>query len=537
MILTGISGPGASQDGAPDDPRSPGPNILLTRHLGRLGLLVLVAASLLGWLAAHTDVLFADGLRYIAQAQALGRGSSHDGLEKAADHPVYPLAILAVHRTLSASDDRPESWQAAAQVASVIAGILLVIPLYLVSRELFSDSSVVPACLLVYAVPLTGHVFADTLSESTFLLFWMCGLWAALRFLKRGAFGWVPVVVGFSALAYLSRPEGLLLPAALVASLVASPRWVARGLGKRGLAVVVVLVVGSACLVGPYVALRGGLGTKPSIARLLGTAPKSAAHAVERLRPLEPGQTAAKTAALAGKAVFKAVIEAVTWPLVPLAVIGLIRLRPRGGEARQWTLLAVVGAATVLALLRLHATGGYCSPRHAMVLMLIAIPAAAAGLGRVLDRLTRTVAHFPSKTAGWVVALAAIVLMNAQQTLAHVNDGLDGYQQAGRWLAVHTSPSSHVVDVTGWSQFYGQRSGYTFADLVAAPADASARWVVAREAHLKGPWEYCQRLRALVEGLEPVKVFAGAAGRRPTKVYLFDRQPRLASHEPATLGR
>jgi hypothetical protein len=385
---------------------------------------------------------------------------------------------------------------------------------------------------------LTGHVFADTLSESTFLLFWMWGLWAALRFLKRGEFGWVPVVVGFSALAYLSRPEGLLLPAALVASLAASPRWVARGLGKRGLAVVVVLVVGSACLVGPYVALRGGLGTKPSIARLLGTAPKSAAHAVERQRPLEPGQTTAKTAALAVKAVFKAVIEAVTWPLVSLALIGLIRLRPRGGEARQWTLLAVIGAATVLALLRLHATGGYCSPRHAMVLMLVAIPAAAAGLGRVLDRLTQTAERFPSKkAAGWVVALTAIVLMNAQQTLAPVNEGLDGYQQAGRWLAVHTSPSSHVVDVTGWSQFYGQRSGYTFADLVAAPADASARWVVAREAHLKGPWEYCQRLRALVEGLEPVEVFAGAAGRRPTKVYLFDRQPRLAGREPATLGR
>ena len=38
------------------------------------------------------------------------------------------------------------------------------------------------------------------------------------------------------------------------------------------------LVLGPLLLVGPYVALKGGLGTKPAVARLLGTAPKSAAR-------------------------------------------------------------------------------------------------------------------------------------------------------------------------------------------------------------------------------------------------------------------
>ena len=95
-----------------------------------------------------------------------------------------------------------------------------------------------------------------------------------------------------------------------------------------------------------------------------------------------------------------------------------------------------------------------------------------------------------------------------------------------------------MVDVTGWSQFYGRRDGYTFENLVAAPADPSARWVVAREAHLKGPWEYCGRLRDLVDGLEPVEVFRGSVRRRPTKVYLFDRQPLIArANAPGTARR
>ena len=139
----------------------------------RIGLLLVLAGALLGWLAAHTEVLFADGLRYIRQAQTLDRGSWTEGLLRAVDHPVYPLEIVAAHRLIGG--DGPESWQAAAQAAAIAAGILLVVPLYLVARELFGDASAWLACVLTYAVPLTGHVFADALSESTFLLFWTWG--------------------------------------------------------------------------------------------------------------------------------------------------------------------------------------------------------------------------------------------------------------------------------------------------------------------------------------------------------------------------
>src|SRR5207249_9770236 len=118
--------------------------------------------------------------------------------------------------------------------------------------------------------PLTGHVLADVLSEGTFLLFWTWGLWAAVRFLKQGTFGWLPPTIGFGVLAYLSRPEGLLLPAALVATLAMMPLLRSTRLNwPRWWAAVGVLVIGPALLVGPYVAAKGGLGTKPAVARLL----------------------------------------------------------------------------------------------------------------------------------------------------------------------------------------------------------------------------------------------------------------------------
>ena len=106
---------------------------------------------------------------------------------------------------------------------------------------------------------------------------------------------------------------------------------------------------------------------------------------------------------------------------------------------------------------------------------------------------------------------------------------------AAKWLAAHSAEDSTIVDVTGWSQFYAERGGYSFANLEAAAADPSARWVVAREAHLKGPWLYCGRLRFLVDGLEPAKVFDGAAAGRPTRVYVFDRQERLSRHSEPDL--
>ena len=62
--------------------------------------------------------------------------------------------------------------------------------------------------------------------------------------------------------------------------------------------------------------MKGGISTKPSILRVLGLGQAAPAMAVERERPLDPDQTAAKTASLAARAVLRAVDGATSLPLL-----------------------------------------------------------------------------------------------------------------------------------------------------------------------------------------------------------------------------
>lgn len=503
----------------------------IAQHGVRVGLLMTLAAGLLGWLSARAEVLFPDGLRYIHHAQALDDGGWRDGLLHAIDHPAYPLAILAAHRAIGGHG--PEDWQAAAQAASVFAGVLLVLPLYLVAAELFGGRRAWLAVLLVYLTPVHPRVMADALSESTFLLFWTWALWAALKFLRAGAFAWLPLMIVCDALAYWTRPEALLLPATLIATLGAMPLLRSTRLNwPRWWAAVGFLVIAPALLAGPLMAVKGGLGTKPGIARVLGTAPRSPADAVERARPLKPGQTALELHLVGLKEAVSAVRDAVSWPLLPLAILGLATGLAPERRARVGLFLGIMLTACLIALARLHATGGYCTPRHAMIPGLILLAAAAAGLTYLLDA-ARVPARWLGEGEGWLhpgpavwmLVLAGYTAFSLRELTPPLNATSVGYRQAGAWLAEHVDPQSRVVDLTGWSLFYGERPGYTFRNFHEAAGNPDLRYVVVREAHLRGPWGYCERIRELVAGLDPVATFPPRPARGQSRVYVFDRHP------------
>jgi 4-amino-4-deoxy-L-arabinose transferase-like glycosyltransferase len=492
--------------------------------------LMAASAGLLAGIAARTPVIFADGIRYIEQAQKISRGALGDGLIRSTDHPGFPMVIAAVHAILGG--ESPADWQQAAQGAAVLSGVLLVIPLYLLAIELFGARLAWLCVLLIYLAPIPDRVMADAMSESTFLLFWTWGLLGAIRFLREGRFRWLPVMAGFGILAYLTRPEGLLLPASMVAALLLMPLFRATRLStRRWTAAVGFLVLAPLCLVGPYVAAKGGLGTKPALARVLGTAPRAASDSVDRARPLDPNQTAAKTYLLAVKGTAAAIVEVLSVPLVPLVVVGLIARWRLAGQARFRLLLGIIALGALLALVRLHATCGYCTSRHALLLGLLLIPLAGVGL----DRLVTPALHWTRRTvAGESPALrpalfaavsAAFFSWTAPALMRPLNDEAAGYRLAGEWLADRTiaPEGAKLVDGPGWSLFYGERSGYTFANLHAAVSDPLARFVVVREAHLLGPWGYCDLFRQLVRDRLPVAQFPARPTKAQSRVYVFDR--------------
>jgi hypothetical protein len=514
----------------------------LAPHLRRLIALMVVAGGVLVWLAAHAEVLFADGLRYIRHAQQIERGDVAGGLFRAMDHPLYPLEIVAVHKVLGG--EGPLAWQRAAQVASILAAVLLTIPLYLISLELFGPKSAWLGVAVTFLVPVPTHVFADALSESTFLLFWCWSLWGALKFLRRGSFGWLVPLILSGVLAYLTRPEGLLLPAALVATLALMPLLRSTRLNwPRWWAAVAFLVIGPAIVVGPYAWTKGGLGSKPAIARILGTMPKAPPDAVERSRVLDPDQSPGRTYAIAFKMVFESIRDAVTVPVLLLAGLGVV-LNRREPEPvpRARLFLGVMVAGTLLALVRLHATSGYCTPRHTLAISLLLFPAAAAGFLGLMGLVKipgRWVGlgeeRFIPGPAVWALLIGGFLASIWTSTFAPLNWEFQAYREAGRFLSEIIPPDDKVVDFSGWALFYGERQGYTFRQLADLPGNPQVRWVVARESHLKGPWGYSQVLRDLTAGLEPIRAYPETPRPGIARVLIFDRAPLVAARTPTSV--
>jgi hypothetical protein len=508
-------------------------------HVKRLGLLIVAASALLWWLTAHTDVFFADGLRYIAQARAIDQGSWRQGFVRSVDHPIYPMAIAAVHRMLGGDD--PRDWQMAAQIAAAIAGVLLVIPVYLISLEVFGAANAWLAVFLLYLLPFNSHVLADALSESTFLLFWSWGVWAALRFLRQGRLVWLPLVIALAVLAYLTRPEGLILPVALLGSLLLLSVFYAGEIPRKSRwCAIGVLVAGPILAAGPFMIMKGGISTKPSILRVLGLGRAAPAMAIERERPLDPDQSTIVTISIAARAVGRAVDGATSLPLLLLAPLGIAATWSSPMRRKHWLFLGTIIGLSSLAMLRLHAMSGYCTPRHAMVVAWLLIPASAAGLNRLVSILATAAGKLKSfpgspptrETAIRLASLGCCLALWGPSAVSAIDPGFHGYRQAGEWLASNAQRGDVVLDPKGFSLFYAGRHGYTFATLEKGVHDPNVRWIIGHEALVYGPWDYSKAIRAVVGDRRPIRIFPEKPVHRVSKVYVFD----LGQHAEQTAG-
>jgi hypothetical protein len=501
------------------------------QHAARIGLLMLGTALLLGWTLRHTEASFADGLRYIRQAEQIDRGAWRDGFVGSIDHPLHPLGLVMAHGLVGG--EGPVSWQRAAVALASGCVVLLVIPLYLLTRDTSGDETAWLGCVLFMAHPLIGSIVANVLSESSFLLFWTWGLWTAVRYLREGRFAWLPPTIGFGVLAYLSRPEGMLLPLAMVAALVILPLHRSTRIHwPRWWYAVGFLVIGSLLTAGPYMALKGGLGTKPAIARVLGLAPTSPPDALERERPLPPDQTTLETYRLATERMFKVIRGFVTMPLLSLAVLGIVMLPPGPARARTWLFFGALILASAVGLVRLHATGGYCTLRHGLVPGMLLMLAAAHGLTWLMGRVS-----IPGNWLGlgqerlmpgpavWALLLAVLVVTpRLRETGSSIPGPFHLYRDAGDWLAANTRDGDQVLDLTDWSLFFSGRPGYRFAHVYDAPGDPRTRWVVLRKPHLEGHWNYSSVVRDLVGHRDPVAVIPPDPAPGQLQLRVYDRR-------------
>jgi hypothetical protein len=177
-------------------------------------LLVSTLVRLLAW--QFHPIVSVDGTTYIRLARYLVGGPFIDTQQP----PGYPALIALVLPLAPAGDS-----VVAARLVDLVCGILLLIPFFLMARRSFGAWPAGIVTLLLGLTPLAIRYSVTTMSESPYVLFVLLSVLAATR--KRDG-----LAGALSGIAFLVRPEGIVLPGALAVARGVKPRaWLLLALG------------------------------------------------------------------------------------------------------------------------------------------------------------------------------------------------------------------------------------------------------------------------------------------------------------------
>lgn len=479
------------------------PRRLLTpTDYGYLFVLFAVSLGLHGWLVARSQVTARDGLEFARIAMNLGNARVtpiRDGesgltlaetIRRSVHPPAYPAAILAVSRLLP-PDEPQYRMLRAAQLASLIAAFLLVVPTYWLGRMLFSSPFVGFATAIIFqTLPAIAHLTSDALSESLYLFFTSMALVFGVRGLRRRSPGMTLLCGIFAGLTYLVRPEGIMVP--LAVGLTISGAGIFRAWTRtESFGHLIALAIGFAFVGGPYMLAIGGLSNKTTFNELLerfkGKQPRPLWQGQAQGQPQGPVQGAVHAAVRsrlvfadfmqsgeakpiwAATAIVKETSKACHYATFVLGLVGLLLHRRR--------IVADPGLAVVpiLMLVNLAVLGalafkiGYVSERHTVVLVLLLSLFAASSLEAVWG----IVGVLPRVGArGLLMALVAASIPSA---IKQPHENRAGHPHAGRYLAEHVGPRDAVIDPFCWAEWY---AGRTLLAIPPDPQPPEARWVV-----------------------------------------------------------
>lgn len=243
-----------------------------SRSIQRLDWLLIAALIALVlplrlWLLHNTEVTARDSIGYIRYALHFEQHEIKNVLKWNHQHPGYPLCILGMSWPIRAIDGAttPENMELSAQLVSLIASTLLLLPMYFLGRQFFDRPVSFTASLLFQYLPISAQHLSDGISEPLFLLFLVSGLLQCVHAVRDRTIGRSVLAGLFTGLAYLTRPEGLLILPAFGLVLIAMqcrrewrcswPRFVACG---------VACLISTSLVGAAYVVIVGHITNKPS---------------------------------------------------------------------------------------------------------------------------------------------------------------------------------------------------------------------------------------------------------------------------------
>jgi hypothetical protein len=168
-----------------------------------LPLLLMFSASLMGALFIvrwNADLNF-DGEIYISAARKYAAGMYREGLATY-PMPLYPYLISLIHKLIP-------NWILAGRLISYSSVTLTVIPLYLLSKDLFNRRAAFWGCIAFTLLPETLLHSNSVMRDPPFFLFSMCAVYFAQKALQSKRLMHLLVSALFAWFSTLFRIEGL----------------------------------------------------------------------------------------------------------------------------------------------------------------------------------------------------------------------------------------------------------------------------------------------------------------------------------------
>jgi hypothetical protein len=144
-----------------------------------------------------------DGEIYIAAAMKFADGMFREGLS-IYPMPAYPFLIALIHTMLP-------DWVLAGRLISLISMTLLVIPLYLLAKGLFSRRAAFWSCIVFILLPESLAHSNSVLRDPSFFLFFTLATYFAQEAMQSNQFKHMLFCSIFGVLSTFFRVEGLLL--------------------------------------------------------------------------------------------------------------------------------------------------------------------------------------------------------------------------------------------------------------------------------------------------------------------------------------
>jgi len=431
-----------------------------------LPALILFALGLRLLLIATSAGVLRDAFQFILQAELL-TAERWDLALRCPQHPLTAALIALVQPLVG-------DWLLAGQVVSSVCGALVLVPVFLLTRDIVGSRAGLVAAAAAAVSPYLVRYSAHVLSDAPYWLLMSSALalgWWALSRRRLVLFPPAGVVCG---LAYLTRPEGLTVPAIIllgcVVFVVRGPRRRRAALGA-GLFLAAFLAVG-----GPYAVVIGGPTLKKDAA---GVIARLAARPQHDLATTPPKQTARVTTTRRSvprtrrspvrtppgasrrprrrpalhrltNAAWKIICQySETWHyyLLLLGVIGLFLRRVTRWRRGGAPYLAAVVFLNVICHLFLHAAEGYVARRYAVAVGLIALTWTGAGWLELAALLVALFGRGRPRTRRTVTLILVAVLLGSTlpKALKTQQRSKAGFRQAGRWLAEHSPPDAAIM--------------------------------------------------------------------------------------------